>query len=156
MKRTYKIILVLLITILGHATSVQSQNFKDVFSTAYLTQSSQASIVNMSYDDLNKEYADMTDIYFSREIMATKKQKTNFKVLDDKKISKVKYLNVLRSSTNSAENRNTFYSKVNKTIPVLTNVSIKEVTLSKRYIMVRNDNSLHSTLEKGRSDLIWI
>lgn len=155
MNKSLKILVTTLIIFLGYNQSLQAQDFRDVLETVFLSQSSQTSSDNAGYTLLNMELIDMKDINFSKEIRAAKNNKTILEINENEKISKAKYLKVLRSSANSTENIDSFYSKVYKKIPALESVSIDESTLSKLYITVKS-NTLHGKLDDIGSQLTWL
>lgn len=155
MKRSYITILVLFISFLGYTAQVTAQNFTDTLGIVYLTQESQASIINISYDQLNIDLIDMTDINFSREIRVAKKDKTTLSINKQLNISKSSYLKALRAAANSTENIDDFYKKVYGKIPALENATTDEAVLSKLYITVKK-NSLHGKMDAIGSELSWL
>ncbi len=155
MKSTYKLILVLVISIFGYSTTTNAQNFTDTLETVYLNQSPESSLIKTSYSLLSDELIDMESINFSKEIRDAKKQKEHIVLSNGKEVLKSKFLKTLRSSANSTENINTFYKRVYTKIPELESIEIGETTLSKLYIAVKK-NTLHGKLENTGKELSWL
>jgi len=155
MKQITPLLLFVFISVFGYSTSVNAQNFTDTLNTVYLNKSPNSFLQKSNYHLLNEALIDMESINFSKEIRVSKKQKTVINLENGETILKSRYLKTLRSSANSTDDINAFYTRVYLKIPSLKNEALDDSTLSKLYIAVKN-NSLRGKLDHAGKELSWL